>query len=384
MLSIPTILKATSRGAEHHAQAKPNQDSVRTFSFPENETIIIAIADGHGSSKHYLSHFGSDIATRISLKIFRDELSKRTLQSIVADIGVIIESIVTDWEKTVNRHYIESGKHATPSYELGATTRVEEYYGTTLSVLVVNRLSALLLSIGDCDCFYQKLDRPFEVVDALGAFNRGPGEETDSLCSRDAVNRFVIKMLDLSGISGLLLATDGMYKSLERDEDVARIMDYYSSRLQLNLEPQIIQDDLEEQTLLFAESGSGDDCTMVFVDLGQRRSHMNEAPISYPIEWSKKRRRNAHVSLPVINMIALSLSKSLQSFATLAILSILTVPLLEIAAQEMRRIDVGSLHLLIKSMSCRAFSGSTSPLDFAPMGICPRIPNKILFMGSRP
>ena len=70
------IFVASSIGNTHIAKETANQDSVESWIAPDGIHFCVAISDGHGSSTHPYSEFGSQFAVAISIQVYKEAFER--------------------------------------------------------------------------------------------------------------------------------------------------------------------------------------------------------------------------------------------------------------------------------------------------------------------
>ncbi len=221
------ILTATERGAAHHAVGLPNQDAVEACEI-DGRGVAVAVADGHGHSRHFRSARGARLAVTAACQAVREQTSWLGGLTAAGQIEtgisqVLVPAIVDRWRAAVRADI--AGQPLTPAEEALAWPGDDLViaYGTTLLLAVVWGTWLLLAQIGDGDI--------------LGIHPNGsallpvPGDPlldghyTTSLCSPWAGESFRAAVVDLSrtDLCGVMLATDGFGNAQAADgwEDAA-------------------------------------------------------------------------------------------------------------------------------------------------------------------
>jgi hypothetical protein len=262
--------------------------------------VILAIADGHGSSKYFRSHYGAQLAVKTALKVMQKflsgqaqtlegssspgespadqadsklDLSNPTVVSRMAEeqlpkllSRLWLEAVAKDIEDRQLEHE-ELVKLEASDQEAAAAVRSAGKasplaYGTTLLTVVVTASFILYVQIGDGDILI--VTEAEEVYRPISGDDRLVANETTSLCAKAAWRDFRVKVqptIDTEPPALILLSTDG-YANSFRDEhsfvqvgpDLLRMVDQYG------LEG--IERKLETWLDEASQNGSGDDITL--------------------------------------------------------------------------------------------------------------------------
>jgi len=265
------VLAETARGYAHDLSGLPNQDSHlgAGLVIGKEPGILAAVADGHGSRRHFRSGTGSRLATMAARECVL--VASADLVEDVTTVGAamkleqrIAPMIVETWRSSVSADVSESP--FTPEEESLRLTgdTAEIAYGSTLLVGVWTADWVLCLQIGDGDILVVKSD-----ASVLVPVPEDPniiGHRTTSLCQPDALESFRYAILDTSQTSplALMLSTDGFSNSRTGawQEDVAAEI---GDRFGTGGVP-LVADGLRSWVMLSASSdGSGDDTTVCLV-----------------------------------------------------------------------------------------------------------------------
>lgn len=234
------------RGASHVRSGAPNQDSIGWLPDPDRETtLLLAVADGHGSPRCPRSDQGARLAVDAAQSLIGELRRGR-------DPKWLAQELVHRWREHVERHLAE-----TPFD--GDRTDPFLAYGTTILAASVSPQSAVFLQLGDGDIL---------TVSANGSVSRlwKPrflGNETPSLASPDAASE--IRIQEISDPEELpeliLLSTDGYANSFREDNGFLAVgADILGMLRAEGMAP--IQENLETWLREASEFGSGDDVTV--------------------------------------------------------------------------------------------------------------------------
>jgi hypothetical protein len=271
------VTVGSARGVAHQAAGLPNQDAVAYRDAAGRDgAVIVAVADGHGHSRHFRSGTGSALAVDTACQVaaaVSAGLAARAQQAALslADVDAAVSAglapaLVADWRAAVAGHLAQHP--FTPEEQAGLDALGDDPeipYGATLLVVTVLARWLICAQIGDGDILAIRPDgQSFSPVPTLEKLD---GERTRSLCQPDALNAFRVHVFDLDArpLAALLLATDGYGNSQMADpwqpgvgRDLARFAAEHD------------HDWFERQVPGWAERcasalGSGDDTTIALV-----------------------------------------------------------------------------------------------------------------------
>ncbi len=209
------VVVGTARGAVHYARGMPNQDSAEYQADAETAATVVAVADGHGHSRHARSAIGSALAVQVSCRVaaqFAGSLASQPAADGAAEAARehLPLAIVREWRGEVAKHlsahpYTESEQAALAE----AGDEPEVPYGSTLLVAVIAGRWLACAQIGDGDVIAVRPDGT--ALCPVPGDSRLDGQHTTSLCQPDAEDDFRTAAHDLSGepLLALLVATDG-------------------------------------------------------------------------------------------------------------------------------------------------------------------------------
>jgi len=271
------VLGDSVTGAVHLRKNQPNQDCWQGLRSgdPASELgpcAVLAVADGHGSAKSFRSAQGAMFAVDVAA----DELWSNRQQSYQSlrdpeQMRRLAARIVREWRQSVAAH-VES--HPFSALEAELLPRSEpaaleadgsDYfvvYGTTLLAVLIAADSILYLQLGDGDILTVDgagvVERPLEKDPAL------LGNETTSLCQRDAVDRFRCRIQSAQDQwpTMIMLTTDGLPNCYQEDGSFHK----FASDLLAALRQRgstYVQRNLQSTLRYASDHGSGDDVSVV-------------------------------------------------------------------------------------------------------------------------
>lgn len=219
------------KGASHEKTGLVCQDS-SAVKLGDSYAIAV-VADGHGSKKHFRSHFGSQFAVDAAIETIdrfyqvRDELEANLPDNHQRIIRNIEKQIIATWNSKIEQHLAEfpvtdeeKSKFTAEEFEAIPT---ESYYGTTLVAAVAGADYTFGLQIGD-----GSLVAIFEDGKAVMpmAYNESaPANVTASMCNSNAAGMFSSFYYPNRQLIALYSSTDGLYTSFGSEYD---FLDYHS------------------------------------------------------------------------------------------------------------------------------------------------------------
>jgi len=267
-------LEQSVQGANHKSKTPPVDCQDKSLvCHLEDGTIVVAVADGHGSNKCRFSKIGAELAVKTFCEVIDVTFAKykkdsdgdrekfiKLLRQI--DDGRLIKTVHTIWKKRIQKSFDEiKGNYD----DLKDTVDVDpELYGTTLMGLVVSIDFVYAVQVGDGDIAYVD-DGGFRHVIEPDKFL---GTETYSLCSdkpwENSISYFQ-RACFLEKIPCLfIVTTDGFSNSFIDDEQYhVACQDYF--RTICDYGDDEVQNNLESWLNQTSESGCGDDITFVAV-----------------------------------------------------------------------------------------------------------------------
>jgi serine/threonine protein phosphatase PrpC len=220
------LVSETVRGASHERSGLPNQDAIRFI--PESgfgPAVVIAVSDGHGSSKCFRSDIGSALAVKIALETLQPLLSRAvinqaTIKHLVED--QLARDLVKRWRLAVAEHLLANPVIATdPTEQTGENPFI--VYGATLLMALATEKYLIYLQLGDGDIITVADDGKADRLFARD--NHLLGNETTSLCMVEAWREMKVCFQPVeTGLPALILiSTDGYSNSFLDDQAFLRV-----------------------------------------------------------------------------------------------------------------------------------------------------------------
>ena len=257
------------QGASHIRSETECQDSCKKVILDDG-TIILAVADGHGSKSCPFSKTGS----RIAVNVFCDTLkslyegyaeSPDQLPTFLNREGdtQVSKAIDAEWKRrVVDRH--RKNKREIGTLENGEDDLVSVYkqYGSTLLGLMITKSFVFGFQLGDGDICYVNdsgLEMVIEPEKILGV-------ETHSLSRENSWEKAITVVRRISVADSLpamfSLSTDGYANSYKSEEEFhATILDYLGMLKEHGAKA--VYDNLASWLSETSEMGCGDDITML-------------------------------------------------------------------------------------------------------------------------
>jgi hypothetical protein len=211
----------SARGAAHYLSGLPNQDAAACQDSPGG--IIVAIADGHGHSRHFRSAEGSALAVDVACQVAAPMAAALTAEGPTAATASeaarnLPGAIVAVWSAAVADQIAAQPYTAREQAALDAVGDGPEVpYGSTLLVTMIAGPWLVCAQIGDGDMLGVRPDSG--LLYPVAGDDRLEGQQTTSLCRPDAETSFRTGAHDLreTPLAALLVATDG-YGNAQAEE----------------------------------------------------------------------------------------------------------------------------------------------------------------------
>lgn len=223
------------QGASHKRVNMECQDTFKKLEYDDG-TIIMAIADGHGSKACPYSKSGSSVAVNVFCKIM-DEFHTsyaENLEMLLTYLNregdtKVAQDIDAEWKRRVLKVHTKQKREVSLT-EAGEKNKAEIYkqYGSTLVGMMITPLFIFAFQLGDGDISIVSrngLDHLLESEKILGV-------ETHSLSKIDSWKRAVSVVRRRTAGSGLpymlMLSTDGFANSYKSTHEFQKTcMDYF-------------------------------------------------------------------------------------------------------------------------------------------------------------
>lgn len=246
---------ASVRGFSHIRSNLPNQDC---FGHAEAEGwALLAVSDGHGSSRHYRSDRGAVFAVDAALEVLRAAVRACSAQGIGPALSSVGADLVRRWRDRVEADIEAWPVRERPGFESHAV------YGATCVAAAIGPEAALFVQIGDGDVLAAAPGGEVDWAIPVDPNLRGPG--TYSLCQPDAAARVRARLFTpphpLATPDFVVAATDGLSKSYRMDQEFISVIAYMRETLR-STELSELLGDLEPWLAECSRRGSRDDVTV--------------------------------------------------------------------------------------------------------------------------
>jgi hypothetical protein len=276
--AVPQVVGATVRGPMHSRAGQPNQDAL-AWRPPSGsgDFLVVAVADGHGSSKGFRSEIGARLAVGVAMDVLVErvpDLHPQASAERPGSLWPLLQEITGCWATAARadlaeRPFTERELQPLEEQAMGGTDELERNpllaYGSTLITVAVTPTAVHYLQLGDGDILTVwpggEVRRPIPVDQRL------LGNDTTSLCLDNAWKEFRVAA-DLAGHLPrmILVCTDG-YANSFRDEGG---FEQVGTDLLPIVERQgldAVAGSLEGWLTETAQQGAGDDATLAVISL---------------------------------------------------------------------------------------------------------------------
>jgi len=273
-----TALGASVRGALHEENNLNNQDAIRLGNpSSTDDFLVIAIADGHGSSRSFRSERGSAMAAECAVSMLRQFVRRLGPSAPLSRVRSQArtrwpQAMITAWKNAVHADLAKNPfspldfaafPEPPPVIKLDEELPGAAYlaYGATLVALAVTRRYILYSQLGDGDILTIReggiVSRP------LPKKHEFMSNQTVSLCTHQAPMHFQIQVdpCRADAPAMIMLSTDGYANCFGSEETFftvgADLLGYQHSH-GLPLVGKMLEQWLRESS----QDGSGDDITV--------------------------------------------------------------------------------------------------------------------------
>ena len=233
---------------------------------------IVAVADGHGSSKSKYSKTGSSTATNVFCETMAEYVKKyrEEMQSLFVALTREGETtrlskwIISDWEsRIISYHNMRSD---IPKEEKAGLEKedVWKLYGTTLLGMLITREFLFVFQLGDGDITFVNEKEIYPLLKNEKIL----GVETHSISKADSWKKVVTRVIRLESMGDVpfmcILSTDGWLNSHLSEGEFYKTCKEYFNIIQ-ERGPEVVESNLERWLSETSRDGCGDDITTIFV-----------------------------------------------------------------------------------------------------------------------
>lgn len=259
------VLGASRVGASHIRHGLPNQDSIGPTENPDG-SIILAVADGHGSPRSFYSDIGSRLAVQAAIEVCKDFIEQ------VRDTPIafarnqaeqqIPRRILKKWEDGIRIHHEQNSFSPEEQLLVGAPDRYPIAYGSTLLVAFATQKYLVAFQLGDGDMLAVS-DETGEVSYVIEKDPSLIANETTSLCQKEAWKyfRFRFHLFESRPPALILISSDGYANSFASTSGFMKTgIDFLD--ILTNQGPEWLETKLPQWLEEASREGSGDDISV--------------------------------------------------------------------------------------------------------------------------
>ncbi|MDE6212613.1 MAG: protein phosphatase 2C domain-containing protein [Lachnospiraceae bacterium] len=265
-----SVFGASVQGASHIRNGKECQDSLKKLQ-RDHDTVILAVADGHGSDACPYSKAGSHTAVNVFCKILGDYLDTYAGQPEMLFTFLkregdtkIAREIDAEWKRRILRIHTKQKRDIPKDTENNSDKdAVYRMYGSTLLGLVLTEEFLFAFQLGDGDIIKVSETGIYHIIEG----DKILGTETHSLSKAESWKKavtFIKKQKDDELLPVMyMLSSDGLANSYKNDEEFQKTCrDYYTLLNEHGVKA--VSDNLKTWLQETSELGCGDDITALF------------------------------------------------------------------------------------------------------------------------
>lgn len=267
---IRSVFGESVQGASHIRSGRECQDSLKKL-VKDSGSVILAVADGHGSDSCPYSKEGSLAAVNVFCKILGDYLDTYTGQQEMLFTFLkregdtkIAQEIDVAWKRRILRLHTKCRREI-PLDENQNKDREAVYklYGSTLLGLVITEDFLFAFQLGDGDIVKVSESGVYSVI----AGDKILGTETHSLSKAESWKKAITLIRKREEREKqpvmYMLSSDGLSNSYKNDEEFKKTcMDYYALLKEHGVKA--VSEQLKTWLQETSEMGCGDDITALF------------------------------------------------------------------------------------------------------------------------
>lgn len=267
---VRSVFGECVQGASHVRSGKECQDSLKKIE-KDNDAVILAVADGHGSDSCPYSKTGSEIAVNVFCKLMDDYLDTyakqpETLMTFLKREGdtKVAQAIDAEWKRRILKAHSGSRREIPLDADGNKDTdAIYKMYGSTLIGLVITKDFLFAFQLGDGDIMEVYGKGVQNVIDA----DKILGTETHSLSKAESWKKAItcIRKQDENRQLPVMymLSSDGMANSYKNEEEFRKTCSDYYDLLQEH-GAKAVSRSLKGWLKETSELGCGDDITALF------------------------------------------------------------------------------------------------------------------------
>lgn len=273
---VRSVFGEAVQGASHIRNGKECQDSLKKVEKDEN-TVILAVADGHGSDSCPCSKTGSYVAVNVFCKILGDYLETyegqpELLLTFLKREGdtKVAQAVEAEWKRRILKIHANCKREVILDAENNKDKEaIYKMYGSTLLGLVITKEFLFAFQLGDGDIVRVSESGVQNMIEA----DKILGTETHSLSKPQSWKKAItfVKKEDEDRCLPVMymLSTDGMANSFKNDHEFKKTChDYYTLLNEHGVKA--VSDQLKAWLSETSELGCGDDITALFAYYGRK------------------------------------------------------------------------------------------------------------------
>lgn len=273
---IRSVFGESVQGASHIRSGKECQDSLKKVEKDE-DTAILAVADGHGSDSCPYSKTGSYVAVNVFCKILGDYLETYAKQPELLLTFLkregdtkVAQAIDAEWKRRILKIHANCKREVILDAENNKDKEaIYKMYGSTLLGLVITKEFLFAFQLGDGDIVKVSESGVQNIIEA----DKILGTETHSLSKAESWKKaitFVKKEeKDEQRPVMYMLSSDGMANSFKNDDEFRKTCNDYFTMLN-EYGAKAVSDQLKTWLSETSELGCGDDITALFAYYDER------------------------------------------------------------------------------------------------------------------
>ncbi|MDE7130722.1 MAG: protein phosphatase 2C domain-containing protein [Lachnospiraceae bacterium] len=267
---IRSVFGESVQGASHTRNGRECQDSLKKLEKDEN-TVILAVADGHGSDSCPYSKTGSYVAVNVFCKILGDYLETydgqpELLLTFLKREGdtKVAQAIDAEWKRRILKIHANCKREALSDAEGNKDKEaIYKMYGSTLLGLVITKEFLFAFQLGDGDIVKVSETGVQNIIEA----DKILGTETHSLSKVESWKKAITftkkQEEDERQPVMYMLSSDGLANSFKNDNEFKKTCNDYYTLLNEHGAKEV-SDHLKTWLSETSELGCGDDITALF------------------------------------------------------------------------------------------------------------------------
>lgn len=264
----PIVFGESVQGASHKRADTECQDSCRKLFL--GDTLIMAVADGHGSSACPYSKTGSQTAVNVFCDIMADYYSnyKKNTSTLLTYLNregetKVARYITDEWKRRILKTHTDNKREKiVKSDGKKDVWAICKQYGSTLVGMMITPVFTFSFQLGDGDIVYVDEESARPVITPEKVL----GIETHSLSKEDAWSKAVTSIshrgVEADKPCAFMLTTDGFANSFTNQEEYyTACKEYFNMTREHGVKA--VTGNIKKWLAETSELGCGDDVTML-------------------------------------------------------------------------------------------------------------------------